>query len=82
MDLRTERELPGVYDGEWTGSGDILESVCPTTGEVLARVKSVCILLYELVSLSAILNAYCMTLRLLLLRSSVPLRDQERRTRL
>lgn len=30
-----------MYDGEWGGSGDILESVCPTTGEVLARVQSV-----------------------------------------
>lgn len=34
-------ELPGVYDGTWTGSGEVLESRCPTTGEVLARVKSV-----------------------------------------
>jgi aldehyde dehydrogenase family 7 protein A1 len=34
-------ELPGVYDGQWSGSGDVLESVCPTTGEVLARVRSV-----------------------------------------
>ncbi|TBU40187.1 NAD-aldehyde dehydrogenase [Dichomitus squalens] len=40
LDIRAEKELPGVYDGEWTGSGDVLESVCPTTGEVLARVKS------------------------------------------
>ena len=37
----TPTELPGVYDGEWKGSGDILQSVCPTTGEVLAHVKSV-----------------------------------------
>ena len=37
----TPTELPGVYDGEWKGSGDILRSVCPTTGEVLAHVKSV-----------------------------------------
>ncbi|KAH8986932.1 NAD-aldehyde dehydrogenase [Lactarius hatsudake] len=36
----TPSELPGVYDGEWKGSGDILQSVCPTTGEVLAHVKS------------------------------------------
>ena len=42
LDIRSETEIAGVYDGEWTGSGDILESVCPTTGEVLARVKSVC----------------------------------------
>jgi aldehyde dehydrogenase family 7 protein A1 len=37
----TPTELPGVYDGEWKGSGDILQSVCPTTGEVLAHVKTV-----------------------------------------
>lgn len=41
LDIRAEAELPGVYDGEWAGSGDLLKSVCPTTGEVLARVKSV-----------------------------------------
>ncbi|PCH36897.1 succinate-semialdehyde dehydrogenase [Wolfiporia cocos MD-104 SS10] len=40
LDIPTDRELPGVYHGEWTGTGDILESVCPTTGEVLARVRS------------------------------------------
>jgi len=34
-------ELPGVYDGQWYGSGEVFESVCPTTGEVLARVRSV-----------------------------------------
>ncbi|KAF8635573.1 hypothetical protein AX15_000223 [Amanita polypyramis BW_CC] len=33
-------DIAGVYDGQWRGSGDILTSVCPTTGEVLARVKS------------------------------------------
>jgi aldehyde dehydrogenase family 7 member A1 len=37
----TPTELPGVYDGEWKGSGDVFQSVCPTTGEVLAHVKSV-----------------------------------------
>lgn len=34
-------ELPGVYDGAWGGSGELFESVCPATGEVLARVRSV-----------------------------------------
>ena len=34
-------EVPGVYDGVWGGSGDVFESVCPSTGEVLARVRSV-----------------------------------------
>ncbi len=40
----TSTEVPGVYDGEWKGSGEILTSVCPTTGEELARVKSVSIM--------------------------------------
>ncbi|KAI0649952.1 NAD-aldehyde dehydrogenase [Trametes meyenii] len=40
LDLHSERELSGVYDGEWSGSGEVLESVCPTTGEVLARVHT------------------------------------------
>ena len=39
--IPVDSELPGVYHGEWVGSGDILESVCPATGEVLARVRSV-----------------------------------------
>lgn len=34
-------ELPGVYDGAWKGSGDVIPSICPTTGEVLARVRTV-----------------------------------------
>lgn len=38
-------ELSGVYDGSWGGTGDLFESVCPATGEVLARVRSVCFLL-------------------------------------
>lgn len=33
--------IPGVYDGKWSGSGEVLESVCPSTGEVLARVHGV-----------------------------------------
>lgn len=41
LDIPLATELPGVYDGTWRGSGDILESVCPTTGELLARVQSV-----------------------------------------
>ncbi|KAF8497571.1 NAD-aldehyde dehydrogenase [Russula emetica] len=36
----TPTELPGVYDGEWKGSGEVFQSVCPATGEVLAHVKS------------------------------------------
>ena len=41
LDLPTNAEIPGVYDGAWGGSGDVLESRCPTTGEVLGRVKTV-----------------------------------------
>lgn len=41
LDIPLATEVPGVYDGRWGGTGDILESVCPTTGEVLARVQSV-----------------------------------------
>jgi aldehyde dehydrogenase family 7 protein A1 len=41
LDIPISKELPGVYDGRWGGTGDILDSVCPTTGEILARVKSV-----------------------------------------
>ncbi|OBZ76139.1 Alpha-aminoadipic semialdehyde dehydrogenase [Grifola frondosa] len=40
LDIPTASELHGVYDGEWCGSGDIFESVCPATGEVLAHVRS------------------------------------------
>ncbi|KAJ3483491.1 hypothetical protein NLI96_g6275 [Meripilus lineatus] len=40
LDIPIDTEIPGVYDGSWKGSGEILESVCPTTGEVLARVQS------------------------------------------
>ncbi|OSX57392.1 hypothetical protein POSPLADRAFT_1174440 [Postia placenta MAD-698-R-SB12] len=40
LDIPIDKELAGVYHGEWTGSGDLLESKCPTTGEVLARVRS------------------------------------------
>ncbi|KIP07388.1 hypothetical protein PHLGIDRAFT_89610 [Phlebiopsis gigantea 11061_1 CR5-6] len=40
LDIPTAKEVPGVYDGTWTGSGEVLESVCPTTGEVLARVQA------------------------------------------
>ncbi|KAI0337491.1 NAD-aldehyde dehydrogenase [Trametopsis cervina] len=40
LDIPTSSDpIPGVYDGEWSGSGEVLESVCPTTGEVLARVQ-------------------------------------------
>ena len=40
LDIPTSTELSGVYDGQWRGAGDIIQSVCPTTGEILAHVKS------------------------------------------
>jgi aldehyde dehydrogenase family 7 protein A1 len=40
LGISSADDIPGVYDGQWRGSGDILTSVCPTTGEVLARVRS------------------------------------------
>ncbi|KAJ8486814.1 hypothetical protein ONZ45_g14541 [Pleurotus djamor] len=40
LGISTTAEEHGVYDGQWGGSGDIMQSVCPTTGEVLARVKT------------------------------------------
>lgn len=41
LDIPTSTEISGVYDGEWKGTGDVFESKCPTTGEILARVQSV-----------------------------------------
>lgn len=41
LDIPTTSDVCGVYDGEWKGSGDLVSSVCPTTGELLARVKTV-----------------------------------------
>lgn len=41
LDIPTSKEISGVYDGEWKGTGDVLESKCPTTGETLARVQFV-----------------------------------------
>ncbi|WVQ85991.1 hypothetical protein IAT38_008159 [Cryptococcus sp. DSM 104549] len=32
--------IPGVYDGEWKGSGEEILSKCPATGEVLGRITS------------------------------------------
>ncbi|KAJ7757006.1 NAD-aldehyde dehydrogenase [Mycena metata] len=40
LDIRSDADVCGVYDGEWKGSGDLVSSVCPTTNEVLARVKT------------------------------------------
>ncbi|KAF9045367.1 NAD-aldehyde dehydrogenase [Panaeolus papilionaceus] len=40
LGIPTSGEISGVYDGQWKGSGDLMNSVCPSTGEVLARVKT------------------------------------------
>ena len=40
LDISTTDEVPGVYDGQWRGSGEVITSTCPTTGEILARVKT------------------------------------------
>jgi len=40
LGLSTSGELNGVYDGQWKGSGEIIHSICPTTGEILAHVRT------------------------------------------
>ncbi|TFK29573.1 succinate-semialdehyde dehydrogenase [Coprinopsis marcescibilis] len=40
LGINVADEIPGVYDGQWRGSGELITSVCPTTGEVLARVRT------------------------------------------
>ncbi|KDR74907.1 hypothetical protein GALMADRAFT_123576 [Galerina marginata CBS 339.88] len=40
LGISTTNEISGVYNGEWKGSGDVMNSTCPATGEILARVKS------------------------------------------
>lgn len=44
LGLSTDAPIPGVYDGKWGGSGPLVESHCPTTGEVIARVQTVSLL--------------------------------------
>lgn len=41
LELPTGETLPGVYDGAWGGTGEIIESKCPATGEVIGRVQTV-----------------------------------------
>ena len=36
-----DQPISGVFDGEWYGRGDLLESFCPATGEVIGRVRGV-----------------------------------------
>lgn len=39
-DLGIERTNNGVYNGKWTGSGEIVKSVDPATGEVIAEIRT------------------------------------------
>src|SRR5690349_4409037 len=38
--LGIEETNAGVFSGEWSGSGKLLESVSPIDGEVIARVRT------------------------------------------
>ncbi|KAF9445041.1 NAD-aldehyde dehydrogenase [Macrolepiota fuliginosa MF-IS2] len=40
LGISPEGEIHGVYDGQWRGSGEIMTSTCPTTGEELARIRT------------------------------------------
>jgi hypothetical protein len=43
LDLPVDTVIPGVYDGQWKGSGQVVESKCPATGEVIGRIRTVSI---------------------------------------
>ncbi|KAJ3832772.1 succinate-semialdehyde dehydrogenase [Lentinula raphanica] len=40
LNIPFNKEINGVYDGQWKGSGEVIESICPTTGETLARINT------------------------------------------
>jgi aldehyde dehydrogenase family 7 protein A1 len=40
LGISSEGEVHGVYDGQWRGSGEIMVSTCPTTGEELAHIRT------------------------------------------
>ena len=40
LGLSSDGEIHGVYDGQWHGSGEVVASTCPTTGEELARIRT------------------------------------------
>jgi hypothetical protein len=45
LDLPTDGSLiPGMYDGQWGGSGAVQKSTCPATGEVIGHVQTVSLL--------------------------------------
>lgn len=56
-DLGLERTNLGVYNGKWTGSGPIVKSVDPATGNVIAEVKTGTAADYETCAKNAV-NAY------------------------
>ncbi|WRT70538.1 uncharacterized protein IL334_007536 [Kwoniella shivajii] len=39
LPTNTDQTIQGVFDGKWKGSGEILISKCPATGEVLGKVQ-------------------------------------------
>lgn len=41
LNLPIDQVIPGVYDGQWKGSGEVVETKCPATGEVIGRIRSV-----------------------------------------
>ncbi|KNE58764.1 hypothetical protein AMAG_04317 [Allomyces macrogynus ATCC 38327] len=49
LGLDANQPNPGVYDGEWRGSGRIRESVNPSTNEVIAKVQEGTVEDYEAV---------------------------------
>jgi aldehyde dehydrogenase family 7 protein A1 len=41
QELGLKDENPGVYNGHWSGNGQLVESVNPATGQTLAHVRTV-----------------------------------------
>ncbi|XP_076645194.1 aldehyde dehydrogenase 7 family member A1 [Halictus rubicundus] len=39
-ELGLTTENPGLYDGRWGGSGKVIESISPSTGKVIAKVRT------------------------------------------
>ncbi|XP_053975035.1 putative aldehyde dehydrogenase family 7 member A1 homolog [Hylaeus anthracinus] len=39
-ELGLTTENPGLYDGRWGGSGKVIESISPSTGQVIAKVRT------------------------------------------
>src|ERR1700733_9577606 len=45
--LGLQADNPGVFDGQWSGSGPVLKSVSPIDGKVLASVRTATAADYE-----------------------------------